>query len=295
MPDTSKTESFKTSKFVITWWVLVDHYLLATMLAISLASLALQTAQDRLICIPAVDCANNLALCNRSSSATVHLFKMPDRRSYDYIDNECYSKMDYFSAYYSFILLVETVIFLAISNFWQKYPNSANALARCEHLVSEFNKGEILMKDSADKLVDRLNVFSTGYDKSMPWGGVTKQYRLRGVLGFIAASACLSINVTNYIRRDGWIQCKLREIDYGTEIKDSFFQCSRTLAFYFDLSAILFLVFISGHLLLTSWSIFGLTVVWEVNQVSKEPYGQSIAKQEESLTKVTMRHFCFTS
>ena len=31
-----------------------------------------------------------------------------------------------------------------------------------------------------------------------------------------------------------------------------FFQCSRTLAFYFDLSAILFSVFISGHLLLAS-------------------------------------------
>lgn len=256
MTDTPKTGSFKTSKFVITWWDLVDHYLLATMLAISLASLALQTAQDRLICIPAVDCANDSTLCNRSSSAAVHLFKMPDRRSYDYVDNECYSKMDYFSAYYSFILLVETVIFLAISNFWQKYPNSSNALARCEHLVSEFNKGEILMEASADDLVNRLKVFSTGYDKSMPWGGVTKQYRLRGVLGFIAATACLSFNVTNYIRRDGWTQCKLKEIDYDTELKDSFFQCSRTLAFYFDLSAVLFLVFISGHLLLAFGSFF---------------------------------------
>ena len=181
---------------------------------------------------------------------------MPDRRSYDFIDNECYSKMDYFSAYYSFILLVETVIFLAISNFWQKYPNSANALARSEHLVSEFNKGEILMKATADNLVDRLKVFSTGYDKSMPWGGVTKQYRLRGVLGFIAASACLSFNVTNYIRRDGSTKCNLKETDYDTELKDSFFQCSRTLAFYFNLSAILFLVFISIHLLLASGSFF---------------------------------------
>ena len=256
MADTSKTAS-QTSKFVITWWDLVDHYLLATMLAISLASIALQTAQDRLICIPAVDCArNDSGLCNRSPSAAVHLFKMPDRRHYDYIDNECYKEMHWFSAYYSFIFLVETVILLAISNFWQKYPNSANALARCEHLVSEFNKGEILMKASADDLVDRLNVFSTGYDKSMPLGGVTKQYRLRGVLGSIVASACLFYNVTNYFRRDRWTQCKLKEIDYDTELKDSFFQCSRTLAFYFDLSAILFLVFISGHLLLASGSFF---------------------------------------
>ena len=104
--------------------------------------------------------------------------------------------------------------------------------------------------------VNRLKVFSTGYDKSMPWGGVTKQYRLRGVLGFIAATACLSFNVTNYIRRDGWTQCKLKEIDYDRELEGSFFQCSRTLALYFDLSAILFLFFIFGHLLLAAGSFF---------------------------------------
>ena len=107
-----------------------------------------------------------------------------------------------------------------------------------------------------DDLADRLKAFLTGYDKSMPWGGVTKQYRLRGVLGFIAASAFLSFNVTNYIRKDGWTQCKIKEIDYDTERERSFFQCSRTLAFYFDLSAISFLVFISGHLLLASVSFF---------------------------------------
>ena len=256
MEDTSKAAS-KISKFVITWWDLVDHYLLATMLAISLASIAFQTTQDRLICIPAIDCSrNDSVLCYRSSSAAVHLFKMPDRRHYDYIDNECYSKMGYFSMYYSFIFLVETVILLAISNFWQHYPNSANSLARCEHLVSELNKGEILMRARADDLVDRLKAFLTGYRNSMPLSGVTKQYRLRGVLGFIVASACLSFNVTNYIRRDGWTQCKIKEIDYDTEHEGSFFQCSRTLAFYIDLSTILFLVFISGHLLLASGSFF---------------------------------------
>ena len=87
----SETESLKISKFVMTSWDLVDHYLLATMLAITVASYALQTAQDRLICIPAIDCPRNgSALCNRSSSPLVSLFKMPDRRHYDYIDNECY-------------------------------------------------------------------------------------------------------------------------------------------------------------------------------------------------------------
>ncbi|XP_044166372.1 uncharacterized protein LOC114952040 [Acropora millepora] len=269
MTDISGTESFKLSKFVITWWDLVDHYLLATMLAISLASVALQTTQDRLICIPAVHCSrNDSALCNRSSSDTVHLFKMPDRRHYDYIDNECYSKMDYFSAYYSLIFLVETVIFLAISKFWQKYPNSANALARCEHLVSEVNKGEILMEATADDLVNRLKVFLTGYDKSMPWGGVTKQYRLRGVLGFIAATACLSFNVASYnnIRMNGWSQCKLEKVHYATKLEGSFFDCSRTVAVFLYFIYSLFLVFISGHLLLAFGSFF-----WAYCRLGRKP------------------------
>ena len=168
------------------------------MLAISLASIALHTTQDRLICIPAVNCPrNDSGLCNRSSSPAVSLFKMPDRRHYHYIDNECYSKMGYFSAYYSFIFLVETVILVAISNFWQTYPNSANALARCEHLVSELIKGEILMNASAYDLVDRLKVFLTGYDKSITWGGVTKQYRLRGAAHIFRHRAWTSLQSLN--------------------------------------------------------------------------------------------------
>ena len=262
MPDTSKTESFKTSKFVITWWDLVDHYLLATMLAISLASLALQTAQDRLICIPAVDCANNSALCNRSSSAAVHLFKMPDRRHYDYIDNECYSRMDHFSAYYSFIFLVETVILLAISNFWKKFPNSANGVARCEYLVSEYNKGEFMIKDSPKDLLKRLEVLLNDFNGEMPWGGVTKQYRYRGVLGFLGALACLIFNGISYGDRRGWNRCNLEDVDYTTEVEASFFTCSRTVLFYFHLTTAFFFGFIAGHLLLASgsfiWAYFCL-------------------------------------
>ena len=63
---------------------------------------------------------------------------MSDRRQYDYIDSECYKKMQRFSAYYLLIFLVEAVILLAISSFWHRCPNSANALRNCEHLLSEY-------------------------------------------------------------------------------------------------------------------------------------------------------------
>ncbi|XP_044166388.1 volume-regulated anion channel subunit LRRC8A-like [Acropora millepora] len=141
---------FDGSKMVKTWWDLVDHYLLAVMFTVSVASVGLQATQDRLICIPVVQCSDiegNVSskmsdICNRSPSF-VFLTKMSDRRQYDYVDNECYEEMDGFSARYSLIFLAETVVLLAISNFWLKCPDCVNALAHCEHLLSEFLTGEL--------------------------------------------------------------------------------------------------------------------------------------------------------
>ena len=258
----SEKESLETSKFVITSWDLIDHYLLTTMLAISLASFALQTAQDRLICIPAVDCppitaGNDSVLCNRSSSSALRLFKMPDRRHYDYVDNECYKEMHWFSAYYSFIFLVEAVILLVISNFWQKYPNSASPLARCEHLVSEYNKGDFLIKASAEDLLDRLKVLLDAYNKEeMRQGGVTKQYRLRGKVGMTFTLIFLVFNGICYGCTHGWKRCKLDDVDYDKAREGSFFQCSRTTGSYFHIATILVFIFLCVHLLVALRSLW---------------------------------------
>ena len=156
----SEKPNFHTTKLLTTWWDLIDHYVLAVMLTVSVASVGLQTTQDRLICIPAVNCsdfASNDSIVRRwsdfsdvsdsckQSASLVVLTKMSDRRQYDYVDNECYGKMHLFSAYYSLFFVAEAVLLLAISNFWQKYPNSASALAHCEHLLLEFTKGDILV------------------------------------------------------------------------------------------------------------------------------------------------------
>ena len=277
----------ETKKYLITWWDLVDHYLLAAMLVVSLGSFGLQSTQDRLICIPAVNrspitAGNDSAFRNRSSSSVVSLFKMPDRRHYDYVDSECYAKMDGFSAYYSLIFFAETVILVVISNYWQKYPKSANAVARCEHLVSEYNKGEFLIKGSAEELAKRLEVlldcsnqqtkdkivqqgkrikdFSKTCSKfiigEMRWSLVTVQYRLRGFFGSLFASGFFVINIVLYINRREWTRCDLDEVDYATKLKSSFFQCSRTTGSYFHIATILFLVFIAFHLLFTAGSLY---------------------------------------
>ena len=299
----SEKPAFHTTKLLTTWWDLVDHYLLAVMFTISLASVGLQATQDRLICIPAVNCSdlarndsvvpnwselsNVLDICNRSPSFVV-LTKMSDLRQYDYADNECYKKMDGFSAYYSLIFLAEAVFLLAISNFWQKYPNSASALAHCEHLLSEFTKGKILVpgptgeedfdaaeeaeadegqgekqKQEEQKLLKRLKVFEKCYSRKITkfdLSSVTRQYRLRGVVGLIVTFVLLVVDVIYYSLSTGWTQCHLDgHVTFSTEHR--LFQCTRSMETYFRVGSILLIILLCVHLIFVLgsflWSLTG--------------------------------------
>ena len=211
----SEKQNFHTTKLLTTWWDLVDHYVLSVMLTVSVASVGLQTTQDRLICIPAVNCsdfARNDSVvrrwsdfsdvsdsCSQSASLVV-LTKMSDRRQYDYVDNECYGKMHLLSGYYSLFCLAEVVLLLAISNLWQKYPKSASALAYCENLLLEFTKQDIHIlsqdilvpedmiqeqqqqqtkqKQAKQKLLQRLKVFEECYSQT-----ITAKFNCSSVTG----------------------------------------------------------------------------------------------------------------
>ncbi|XP_074609817.1 uncharacterized protein LOC141863992 [Acropora palmata] len=283
----SEKPNFHTTKLLTTWWDLVDHYVLAVMLAVSVASVGLQATQDRLICIPAVNCsdfARNdsvvrrwkeyrdvLDTCNQSASSIV-LAKMSDRRQYDYIDNECFKKLHRFSAYYSLIFLAETVILLAISNFWQKHSNSASALAHCKNLLSEFIKGDILVsageetqqpsqqpqnqqqqQQKEQNLLKRLKVFKKCYSDENT-SSVTCQYRLRGVVGFISTIAFLGINIGIYSSSAWSTQCQLDgHATFATQHR--FFQCTRSMETYFDIVSILLFVLLFLHLFSVSVSV----------------------------------------
>ena len=288
----SEKPTFHMTKLLTTWWDLVDHYLLAVMFAVSLASVGLQATQDRLICIPAVSCSDLtrndsvlrnrselsdvLDICKRSPPSFVVLTKMSDRRQYDYADNECYKKMDDFSAYYSLIFLAEAAILLAISNFWQKYPNSASALAHCEHLLSQFTKGEILVSTGEDsdvaaveegqrekqtqeeqKLLKRLKVFEKCYSQRITkynLSSVTGQYRLRGVVGFIVTIVLFAVNVNHYSLSTERTQCHLDDdVTFSTEPR--FFQCTRSMGTYFHVGSILVIVLLFLHLIFVLGSI----------------------------------------
>jgi len=281
----SEKPNFHTTKLLTTWWDLVDHYVLVVMFTVSVASVGFQTTQDRLICIPAVKCsdfARNDSVvrrwsdfsdvsdsCNQSSSLVV-LTKMSDRRQYDYVDNECYKKMHWFSAYYSIIFLAEAVILLAISNFWQKYPNSASALAHCEHLLLEFTKGDILVtkdeetqKHAEQKLLKRLKVFKQCYSQKITKfnrSSVTGQYRLRGVVGIIVTMAALLFNAICFPLSTGFTPCHLEgHVAFSTKHRS--FQCTRSMGSYFQVGSFLLFILLGLHLFFVCysfvWSLIG--------------------------------------
>ena len=284
---------FQGSKLVTTWWDLVDHYLLAVMFAVSVASVGLQATQDRLICIPAVNCSDLARndssrmsdICNRSASFVV-LTTMPDRRQYDYVDNECYGKMDGFSACYSLIFLAETVILLAISNFWRKCPDLVNALAYCEHLLSEFITGEFSAKDEKSDLLEasedeqreklkkqrelniKMQIFQVSYSQKIAifnLSSLTCQYRLRGVVGLIATIVALLVNAIYYSLTTGWTQCQLDGLA-AVSATHRFFQCSRPMERYFHMGSIL----VISLLFLHSIFVFG-SFLWSVTGERREP------------------------
>ncbi|XP_015747213.1 PREDICTED: uncharacterized protein LOC107326980 [Acropora digitifera] len=295
----SEKPNFHTTKLLTTWWDLIDHYVLAVMLTVSVASVGLQTTQDRLICIPAVRCsdfASNDSVVRRwsdfsdvsdsckQSASLVVLTKMSDRRQYDYVDNECYGKMHLFSAYYSLFFLAEAVLLLAISNFWQKYPNSASALGHCEHLLLEFTKGDILVpkdkegqqqiqeqqqqqteqKQAEQKLLQRLLVFKERYSQKITskfnCSSVTGQYRFRSVGGIIVTIAALLVNAIFYSALStGFTQCHL-DGHVAFSIKHRLFQCTRSMGSYFKVASILLFILLGLH-----FSFVFYSFVWSLS------------------------------
>ena len=249
---------FRMSKLMTTPWDLSDHFILALMFAVALASVGFQTTHDRLICIPAVDCSNLarndpvarkwneandvLDICNRSSSYVV-LATMPDQRQYDYVDSECYKKMHWFPVYYSFIFLFMTVLFPVNSYFWQTGSKSASILAHSEHLLSEIIKGDILISAGEEKelerqkknLLKRLEVFKECYSLesiTKSYNSVTRQYRQRGLAGLLNSACLATFCIVCYYLSTGWTPCDLEgHVVFSTEHKR--FQCNRSIETFF--------------------------------------------------------------
>jgi len=194
--------------------------------------------------------------------------------------------MDAFSAHYSLIFLAETVILLAISNFWLKCPDCVNALAHCEHLLSEFFTGEFSFRDEESTLLERseeeqreklkkqrefvkrLRIFQAGYSHKITkfkLSSLTWQYRLRSVVGLIVTSAALLFNAINYSQSTGWTQCHLDGLA-AVSATHRFFQCTRSMGTYFYVGSNLAISLLLLHSIFVSWSF-----LWSVTGERRGP------------------------
>ncbi|XP_020346052.1 volume-regulated anion channel subunit LRRC8A isoform X2 [Oncorhynchus kisutch] len=123
------------------WWDVFTDYISIVMLMIAVFGGTLQVTQDKMICLPCKWVVNHT--CRRFFNATLSapLLLEPkgiqynlDRHQYNYVDAVCYeNRLHWFAKYFPYLVLLHTLIFLACSNFWFKFPRTSSKL---EHFVS---------------------------------------------------------------------------------------------------------------------------------------------------------------
>lgn len=124
------------------WWDVFTDYISVVMLMIAVFGGTLQVTQDKMICLPCKWVVNKTCRksFNSTLSSTAYLSEPKgiqynlDRHQYNYVDAVCYeNKLHWFAKYFPYLVLLHTLIFLACSNFWFKFPWTSSKL---EHFVS---------------------------------------------------------------------------------------------------------------------------------------------------------------
>ncbi|XP_026882849.2 leucine rich repeat containing 8 VRAC subunit Aa [Electrophorus electricus] len=120
------------------WWDVFTDYISIVMLMIAVFGGTLQVTQDKMICLPCKwvvgeECEQlngSAALPAEPRGIQYEL----DRHQYNYVDAVCYEdKLHWFAKYFPYLVLLHTLVFLACSNFWFKFPRTSSKL---EHFVS---------------------------------------------------------------------------------------------------------------------------------------------------------------
>ncbi|XP_029940758.1 volume-regulated anion channel subunit LRRC8A-like [Salarias fasciatus] len=155
------------------WWDVFTDYISIVMLMIAVFGGTLQVTQDKMICLPCKWVVNMSCEPMPAPNLTIPLAPEPkgiqydlDRHQYNYVDAVCYeNKLHWFAKYFPYLVLLHTLIFLACSNFWFKFPRTSSKL---EHFVSILLKcfdspwttralSETVVEESDPKPVGKMN------------------------------------------------------------------------------------------------------------------------------------------
>ncbi|XP_061477852.1 volume-regulated anion channel subunit LRRC8D-like [Rhineura floridana] len=130
------------------WWDVLMDYLVLAMLMVSLLSSTLLISIDHMTCLPLNDKLNETTAAVPKLGATENAISEDsekhghtinlDYQQYLYINHVCYQKaLPWFSKYFPYLALVNSLLLMASSNFWFSYPKTSSKI---EHFLS------ILMK-----------------------------------------------------------------------------------------------------------------------------------------------------
>ncbi|KAL2090344.1 hypothetical protein ACEWY4_015032 [Coilia grayii] len=134
------------------WWDVFNHYLSIMMCMVATLGCTLQLTLRRFICVPCqmtTDgiCENAYVPRHTLPNASFPKFYIPpapsavyrlDLQQYSYIDAMCYEhQLHWFAKFFPYVVMLQTVVLVVISNFWFKYPSTS---ARLVHFVSILHK-----------------------------------------------------------------------------------------------------------------------------------------------------------
>ncbi|XP_069795229.1 volume-regulated anion channel subunit LRRC8B-like isoform X2 [Narcine bancroftii] len=127
------------------WWDVFSHYICMVMLLIALLGGTLQITQNKMLCLPCKlvadnhcrppwDMNNGSRNPNWSFPVLSGIKNLLDRQQYAFIDAVCYEKqLHWFSTFFPYLVLWQTLLLLICSNFWFKYPSTSS---RLEHFIT---------------------------------------------------------------------------------------------------------------------------------------------------------------
>ncbi|XP_062977604.1 volume-regulated anion channel subunit LRRC8D-like [Elgaria multicarinata webbii] len=147
---TFPNDSYARFQTLKPWWDVLMDYLGLAMLMVSLLSGTLLISVDKMTCLPLNDKLNESTAAMLKAGATDHAIseEFPatnsgrsinlDYQQYLYISHVCYQKaLPWFSKYFPYLAFVNSLVLMASSNFWFRYPKTSSKI---EHFLS------ILMK-----------------------------------------------------------------------------------------------------------------------------------------------------
>ncbi|XP_078543347.1 volume-regulated anion channel subunit LRRC8A-like [Lissotriton helveticus] len=128
-------------KILKPWWDVFTEYLTVLMLMVAVFGATLQmSSATRIICIP-LPYGFNIDTMSWNATFLAALYKtnanprvLLERQQYNMVDQWCYDTATlWYSKYFPYMVLLHSLIFMACSNFWFKFPGTSSKI---EHFTA---------------------------------------------------------------------------------------------------------------------------------------------------------------